>query len=88
MSILTRVLFAFRHKTWGRIGFSPADPSHIYVYRKGVVVQLKRRCPHQGAPMEQGRIKGDWLVCPWHGYRFSLTGEPDRVAVPSAGRHE
>jgi nitrite reductase (NADH) small subunit len=49
-------------------------------------------CPHQGAPMCEGRIRGtmepsrrnhyqfgrdgEVVVCPWHGYEFSVrTGE-------------
>lgn len=34
-------------------------------------------CPHQGAPMREGWLHRDELVCPWHGSRFHLdTGQP------------
>ena len=88
MSILARARFALKYRTLGRIGLSADTPSQLFVYRDGVVVQLKRRCPHQGAPMEKGRIKGGCLVCPWHGYRLSLTGGPGELSVPTAGRRE
>lgn len=33
-------------------------------------------CPHMGGPLEAGTSDGETIVCPWHGYRFSLiTGE-------------
>jgi len=29
-------------------------------------------CPHLGGPLEQATLEDDHVVCPWHGYRFSL----------------
>lgn len=38
---------------------------------------LDNRCPHQGGPLGEGQVEGDWLLCPWHGYEYDpLTGEP------------
>lgn len=31
-------------------------------------------CPHMGAPMCDGRVEGDKLVCPWHGLRLGDRG--------------
>jgi nitrite reductase/ring-hydroxylating ferredoxin subunit len=30
------------------------------------------RCSHAGAPLFEGEIKGNVIVCPWHGSRFSI----------------
>lgn len=30
-------------------------------------------CPHRGGSLENAEIDGGEVVCPWHGYRFSLT---------------
>jgi len=38
----------------------------------GELVCLGARCPHRGAPMEQGERSDDAVTCPWHGSRFSL----------------
>ena len=33
-------------------------------------------CNHVGGPLGQGRIEGDYVVCPWHYYKFHWqTGE-------------
>jgi nitrite reductase/ring-hydroxylating ferredoxin subunit len=35
------------------------------------------RCPHRGGPLHEAAIENDHVVCPWHGYRFSLAdGRP------------
>jgi nitrite reductase/ring-hydroxylating ferredoxin subunit len=40
-----------------------------------------RVCPHMGGPLDQGRIEGEEITCPWHRYRFDLrTGEGRGVA--------
>lgn len=30
-------------------------------------------CPHQGAPLSEGVIRGCITVCPWHGAEFDVT---------------
>jgi nitrite reductase (NADH) small subunit/3-phenylpropionate/trans-cinnamate dioxygenase ferredoxin subunit len=33
-------------------------------------------CQHAGGPLGEGRITGDIVICPWHGYRYHIkTGE-------------
>ena len=41
------------------------------------------RCPHAGAPLRIGKLRGTELKCAWHGWTFDLsTGEcvPDHPA--------
>ena len=40
---------------------------------------IDNRCPHQGGPLGEGQLDGDWVICPWHGYEYDpKTGEaPD-----------
>lgn len=72
MKILGRFLFAFKHKTLKRISCDKDSSAPLSVYHKGKEVKVRRRCSHQGGPLEKGYIQGDFLVCPWHGCHFSL----------------
>lgn len=42
------------------------------------------RCPHRGAKLSLGRIEGDRLECPYHGWQFDATGRCRQVpALPA-----
>jgi len=43
------------------------------------------RCPHLGASLSQGTICNDRLVCPFHGFEYSLNGQC--AWVPAIGKH-
>jgi phenylpropionate dioxygenase-like ring-hydroxylating dioxygenase large terminal subunit len=43
------------------------------------------RCPHRGARLSLGRLRGDALECPYHGWRFTA-GDLSRADAPAAGR--
>jgi nitrite reductase/ring-hydroxylating ferredoxin subunit len=30
-------------------------------------------CSHAGGPLEEGKLTGDIVTCPWHGSRFCVT---------------
>lgn len=36
------------------------------------VYALADQCSHAGQPLREGRIRGDTLICPFHGARFRL----------------
>ncbi|MCU6796539.1 Rieske (2Fe-2S) protein [Paenibacillus sp. WQ 127069] len=56
---------------------------------KGTYYAIRNNCPHQGAPLCQGRLtglamnsmpgeynygrEGEIITCPWHGWEFDLT---------------
>ncbi|MEQ4583556.1 MAG: FAD-dependent oxidoreductase [Pantoea agglomerans] len=45
----------------------------VLLIREGDNVRAyQAKCPHAGAPLEQGAICGDRLVCPWHKAAFNL----------------
>ncbi len=46
-------------------------PVIIFRY-DGHPVALGGRCPHRGAPMADGTLDGDAIVCPWHQSRFRI----------------
>ena len=41
------------------------------------------RCPHRGAALSQGKVQGDSIECPYHGFRFSAEG--DCTLMPCEG---
>jgi len=52
-------------------------PVVLYRTEDGTPVALDDRCPHRWAPLSEGRVEGDQIVCPYHGLRF----RPDGVCV-------
>ena len=45
---------------------------------------LDRDCPHRGADLAYGRNEGDGLRCPFHGWKFDITGQcTDTPAEPT-----
>lgn len=54
----------------------------IVVYRDtaGRVHALENACPHKGIELHRGEVKGDRLVCPYHGWEFDPAG--DCVHIP------
>ena len=38
---------------------------------------VENRCSHQDQPLERGRIRNGYIICPVHGMRYKLeSGEP------------
>ena len=44
----------------------------LLVRRGDHVFALAETCSHFGAPLSEGKLIGDSIVCPWHASRFSL----------------
>ena len=49
------------------------DKKDLAVFRyEGKVYALSNRCPHQGGPLCEGRIRNGYVECPWHAYQFGI----------------
>jgi nitrite reductase/ring-hydroxylating ferredoxin subunit len=65
------------------------DGTAVIVVRAGeAVYACGAVCSHKGGPLEDGKLSGTRLACPWHGWMYDVrTGEcvfPGRGArVPS-----
>lgn len=57
-------------------------PVLLYRSEEGRPVALENRCPHRGAPLSLGCLKGDTVQCGYHGFAFAPDGTC--VDVPSA----
>ncbi len=45
-------------------------------YKKGKFSAVSGICNHVGGPLGEGRLEGNYIVCPWHNYKFHCkTGE-------------
>ncbi|GAA4845610.1 Rieske (2Fe-2S) protein [Pseudonocardia benzenivorans] len=88
---------------WGERRVVTVDGRSIGVINVGgTFYALRNSCPHHGAPLCEGVVKGtmddtpaheysyvrhnEFIVCPWHGYEFTLaTGrsivEPEKLRV-------
>ncbi len=40
----------------------------------GSVICMRDTCPHLGAQLHQGKVKGDRLACPFHGFEYDAEG--------------
>jgi vanillate O-demethylase monooxygenase subunit len=56
-------------------------PVLLYRTEDGRVIALHDRCPHRGAPLSIGCLKGDSVQCGYHGFTFAPDGAC--VNVPS-----
>jgi nitrite reductase/ring-hydroxylating ferredoxin subunit len=50
-----------------------AEGEDLVLVRHGDTVHaLANTCAHLGAPLSDGKVDGESIVCPWHGSTFSL----------------
>ncbi len=51
---------------------------------EGTIYALDNTCPHAGGPLGEGRIEGEHVACPWHGWKFHIpTGTCQKNPTPS-----
>lgn len=60
----------------------------LVMYRKvdGSVVCLSDLCVHRGAALSEGTIKGDCIVCPYHGWEYEPDGAVSRIPANTPDR--
>lgn len=44
----------------------------LFRLRNGEVHALDAACPHRAGPLAEGVVGHDTVICPFHGYKFSL----------------
>lgn len=58
-------------------------PIVLYRTAEGTPVALDDRCPHRWAPLSEGRVEGETIVCPYHGMAYGTDGVCTRVPTQS-----
>ncbi len=49
------------------------DGSPVAVFKDGdKFIAMSAVCPHQGGPIDQGKIVNGFVECPWHQYQFGV----------------
>ncbi|MEO5975090.1 MAG: Rieske 2Fe-2S domain-containing protein [Ilumatobacteraceae bacterium] len=55
----------------GEVAPVSAGTRRLAVSRRGdEVAAISGICNHAGGPLGSGRLSGDYVVCPWHGWKF------------------
>ncbi len=62
-------------QVWGR---------EVVVFRGegGRVGALDERCPHRGMRLSKGKVEGDRIVCPYHGWCYGRDGQGESPGTP------
>ena len=51
---------------------------------KGQVTVMRDLCPHRGVALSAGELKGDCIMCPFHGFEYDTSGRC--TLIPANGR--
>jgi phenylpropionate dioxygenase-like ring-hydroxylating dioxygenase large terminal subunit len=66
------------------------EPVVFYRTEDGRPVALADRCCHRHAPLSKGRLKGDAIECPYHGFTYDPSGAcilvPGQSTIPPGAR--
>ncbi len=53
--------------------FNIGEVEVMVINTNGQYYCLAARCTHAGAPLVEGELSGDVLICPWHYSHFHIT---------------
>ena len=56
----------------GVIGVQVEGKNLALINLNGEIYALDDECPHEAAPLSDGRIVGDEIECPWHSSHFDI----------------
>lgn len=63
------------------VGAKPISRTPVALYRSASGIgALVDRCPHRNYPLSLGRVEGDAITCPYHGWSFARNGSCVGVA--------
>ncbi|TAF50901.1 MAG: aromatic ring-hydroxylating dioxygenase subunit alpha [Oscillatoriales cyanobacterium] len=51
------------------------QPMAVFRDSHGKIHALEDACPHKGVELHQGKVDGDNLLCPYHGWKFNGAGQ-------------
>src|SRR5882762_4674878 len=49
----------------------------------GAIAALEDRCAHRWAPLSEGKVIGDEIACPYHGFRYNTRGACTHIPTQS-----
>jgi len=61
-----------KYKRAKRITLPNGEPIAIFHTANGFIA-VRDKCPHAGASLHDGLVRGNQLMCVWHGWKFDLT---------------
>ncbi len=53
--------------------FNAGELEILVIHSNGRYHCLAARCTHAGAPLAEGELSGDVLICPWHYSHFRIS---------------
>ena len=65
-------------------------PVVLYRLEDGTPAALYNRCPHRWAPLSEGHVTGNKIICPYHGMEFNTNGHctkaPTQTMMPKTAQ--
>ena len=70
---LEQALAAAELPAGGKKAVKLLETEILLIYTESVeLYAVEAKCPHAGAPLEQGAVCNGRLICPWHAGTFEL----------------